>query len=111
MREFFPKDGAITYGTGRGSGRMLSFLRKERIGGAYYYIIPSLFICRWLFDVNTGQEHDWEMWSSEESNWKNEDWGPSPISVEAVHTINDAEDMDARNRDFINNVVRMDQRK
>ena len=63
IREFFPKDGVITYGTGRGSARMQSFLRKDRINGAYYYIIPPLAICRWLFDVNTGQEHDWAIWS------------------------------------------------
>ena len=77
MREFFPKDGVIAYGTGRGSGRILSFLRKERISGAYYYIIPSLYICRWLFDVITGQEHDWALWT--EGDWRTEDWSSQPF--------------------------------
>jgi hypothetical protein len=107
MREFFPKNGVIEYGTGRGSGRMLSFLKKDRIGGAYYYIIPSLGICRWLFDVITGQEHDWALWS-EDPNWKDKHWMPSSLSVDGIQTQNDAEEMDARTREFVENVIRMD---
>jgi hypothetical protein len=104
MREFFPKDGKIEYGTGRGSGRLISFLKKDRIGGAYYYIIPPLAICRWLFDVITGQEHDWALWS--DNDWRDEVWSPS-LSVDSVEVKNDSEELDARTREFINNVIRM----
>lgn len=37
IREFFPKDGVITYGIGRGSARMQSFLRKDRINTIILY--------------------------------------------------------------------------
>jgi hypothetical protein len=107
MREFFPKDGVIAYGAGRGSGRMISFLRKDRIGGVYYYIIPSLHTYRWLFDVITGQEHDWSLWT-ENQDWKDEDWSASPVSSDAIQVRTDSEEMDERTQAFIDNVVRMD---